>query len=283
MIARYLEHSAQRNLRPTYLLNLRHTLERAELELGVPLEQATEEELTDWYAALSVDVGSRRGVPVAPRGLLPVPRPGTAPRRRSHPRLARPRLRRHLPRPIADDRLEHALAVAPKPVRTYLVLAAYAGLRAAEVAALHRDDLMEHAAPPVLVVRDGAKGSKHRVVPLHPHVLHALAQIPERGYLFPHESGRGHVAPNTISKRANAFLHGVGIPDSFHALRHWFGTTLYRESRDLRLCQELLGHSDPKTTAGYAAFAPDRAAGIVAALPDLGEPPGEVRRLRVVR
>lgn len=49
-------------------------------------------------------------------------------------------------------------------------------------------------------------------------------------------------------------------------LRHRFATQLYRVSRDLRMVGECLGHADPRTTAGYAAYAQEKAAEMVAAL-----------------
>jgi integrase/recombinase XerC len=53
---------------------------------------------------------------------------------------------------------------------------------------------------------------------------------------------------------------------SAHQLRHRFGTRVYQASHDIRLTQAMLGHSDPKTTAIYAAFSPTSAVEIVTAL-----------------
>jgi len=39
---------------------------------------------------------------------------------------------------------------------------------------------------------------------------------------------------------------------SNHALRHTGATLAYRYTHDLRAVQGMLGHQDPKTTAGYA-------------------------------
>lgn len=51
-----------------------------------------------------------------------------------------------------------------------------------------------------------------------------------------------------------------------HSLRHWFGSSLYSRTRDLRMCQEMLGHSDPATTAAYCAFNPGDAVAAVTGL-----------------
>jgi site-specific recombinase XerD len=48
--------------------------------------------------------------------------------------------------------------------------------------------------------------------------------------------------------------HPIGTGESLHSLRHFFGTETYRESGDLRVCQELMGHDSPTTTAVYTAF-----------------------------
>lgn len=62
------------------------------------------------------------------------------------------------------------------------------------------------------------------------------------------------------------YLHGVGIEATMHQLRHWFATKTYRASKDIRVVQELLGHSSPTVTAVYAAFAPEDAVAAVRAL-----------------
>ena len=57
-----------------------------------------------------------------------------------------------------------------------------------------------------------------------------------------------------------------------HQLRHWFGTHTYRASLDLRMTQELLGHSSPNTTTIYAAWSPGAAVPIVQGLSAGGAP-----------
>jgi site-specific recombinase XerD len=52
----------------------------------------------------------------------------------------------------------------------------------------------------------------------------------------------------------------------YHQLRHRFGTAVYAETRDLLLTQRLMRHSNPSTTAGYAAVA-DSGTDVVASLP----------------
>lgn len=51
-----------------------------------------------------------------------------------------------------------------------------------------------------------------------------------------------------------------------HQLRHWFGTECYRACHDLRLVQEMMGHSSPTTTAIYTKLDMSEAAPVVTAL-----------------
>jgi integrase len=181
--------------------------------------------------------------------------------------LVSPRLPRRQPRPISEADLELALAAAPDRIAPWLELAAYAGFRAGEIARLTRRDVIDHEDPPLLVVQ--GKGGKERIVPMAPRVRDALRRhgMPSAGVVFPRFDGQpGHIRPNRISQLCSAHLHSLGIPASAHALRHRFLSAIYRETRDIRLTQELAGHSSPSTTAGYAAWSPERAAAAVLAL-----------------
>lgn len=171
--------------------------------------------------------------------------------------LALPRLRRGLPRPIGEHDLEIAIQTAPKRVRPWLVLAAYAGLRAMEIAALTRDAILDTADPPLILVE--GKGEKPRAVPLSPYVWTELLAygLPRRGHVFNRHDGQ--YGPNSaaiVSKRANEHLHLIGLPDTFHALRHRFATqTLKAAGGNLRIVQDLLGHASVTTTQVYTAYA----------------------------
>jgi len=68
--------------------------------------------------------------------------------------------------------------------------------------------------------------------------------------------------PVRLAKRFGDGLRDVGVTATPHQLRHWFGSALYTRTHDLRLVQEMLGHSSPATTAIYTAF--DRKAAGVA-------------------
>lgn len=169
-------------------------------------------------------------------------------------RMRRPRITQGLPRPILDDDLVEAIQQAPPDVRAMLLLGAYQGLRCQEIAGLQRDDVLDRQDPPVLIVAEG-KGGKQRVLPLHEDVIAALRvmPMPKTGYVFAGASGRAP-HPHEVSHRLNHFFDYLNIDATAHQLRHWFGTKVYAESQDLRVTQELLGHSSPTTTTVYVAY-----------------------------
>jgi site-specific recombinase XerD len=167
-------------------------------------------------------------------------------------RIARPKLRRTLPRPISDQDLVMALAMAPPQMRCWLVLAAYAGLRCAEIAALVRDDVLWSDE----LLRVTGKGGKDRLVPMHPVVVEALRAWPtprQNRPLFQRPAG-GAWPPALLSREGSVYLHSVGVDATLHQLRHWFATKALRASGNLRTVQGLLGHASPTTTAIYTAW-----------------------------
>lgn len=187
--------------------------------------------------------------------------------------LVRPKVGRGLPRPIGEHELAAATTAAAEPVRCWLTLAAYAGLRAGELARLDRGNVLDRARHPALLVH--GKGSKERWVPLNRTSLAALRAhgLPRRGPVFRDEHG-DPFGPRQVSQRCNRHLHRLGIEDTIHQCRHRFATETLAAGADLRVVQELLGHASPATTAIYTQVAPARAIEAVAALDGLvvGQP-----------
>jgi len=183
-------------------------------------------------------------------------------------RVVRPRVRRTLPRPMADHDLARALAEAPPQMRAILSLAAYGGLRCQELAGLDAEDVLEHKG--LLRVCEG-KGGHERMVPLHPEALAALhcMPVPKSGRLFTRPRGGGFTPP-TMSLAIRDYFAEVGIGATPHQLRHWFGTSIYEATHDLRVTQELLGHQSPTTTQIYCAFSPVDARAAVLAVGVVG-------------
>jgi len=176
-----------------------------------------------------------------------------------------PRRPKAVPHPISEADLERALRSLPAMVRLWLVLAAFAGLRAAEIAGLRREDVREDAGMPHLLVR--GKGGRERVVPLGPNPLAELLAfgLPARGRLFLRTDGRP-VTGKYVSQTCNRWLHRLGIRETIHKGRHRFATQVLDHGAHIRDLQELLGHETLAATAVYTRVLPRRAAGVVAAV-----------------
>lgn len=181
--------------------------------------------------------------------------------------MDRPRRPERTPRPIGDTQLGAALEQAAPDVRAVLALAAFCGLRAKEIGGIQREDILDHLGEPMLVV-SAPKGRRQRTVPLHPEAWQALVAHglpPSAGPVFVDAAGRQR-PPWKISHLANDHLAGCGIGATLHQLRHWYATNVYAASLDLRLTQELLGHSSPTTTAIYTKMTNPHATAIVGTL-----------------
>ena len=134
------------------------------------------------------------------------------------------------------------------------------GCRVSEVAGLRRVDLDLT----VGTARCVGKGNKERRVPLGSHAVLALKLYLERDRpalvalkretdaVFVSKSGRplSRIALWQIVKRY-ARTAGLHVDVSPHTLRHSFATHLLAGGADLRVVQELLGHSSIATTQVY--------------------------------
>lgn len=234
-------------------------LRAAEKIMGVPLHRATPTDIT----AL-IERGRRRGLADSTLYVYTghlrafygwANRQGVS-KRNPVVGAAVPRRPRYLPRPIADADLSLAVTTAEPRTRVILCLAGLAGLRAVEIARLRREDVLDHVDRPQLLIQ--GKGDKPRAVPLSTFLAAELHRygLPRRGPVIRRLDGkRAHVSPSLISSLANDHLHSLGIPDTLHSLRHYAATTLYAETKNIRLVQDILGHASPATTAVYADWA----------------------------
>ncbi len=187
--------------------------------------------------------------------------------------LERPRAPRSLPRPFTPAEVAAMLTAADARLRVMIAIAAFAGLRRAEVCALDWADMVLEGEFPTITVRAG-KGGHDRTVPAHPVLVGALrAWAPPAsgasvgGPVFPgvrHGAGRG-MSPATLHGQFSRLCRLLGIePAHFHRLRHFFGTVAAEVSGgDLPAVAALMGHASPATTAGYVALRPTRLAEIV--------------------
>jgi integrase/recombinase XerC len=150
-----------------------------------------------------------------------------------------------MPRPAPEWLVSRALVEAPPRVALMLALAAYAGLRAGEIARVHSSDVVDGR----LFVK--GKGGRTRVVPLAPQLVLALPT--SGGWVFPNGQG-SHLSPGHVSR-----LVSRALPEGWtaHTFRHRLATRAYAGTRDLLAVSALLGHSRPETTQRYVLLPDD--------------------------
>ena len=145
-------------------------------------------------------------------------------------------------RPAPEPAYLAALVGADRDLLLMLTLARHAGLRCAEIAGIHSENLDGD----LLYIR--GKGGRFRVVPIEKAEL-VTAIATADGYLFPSPEG-GHFTAGWVSKRMSRAL-GSGVTG--HQLRHAFATRSYEGNPDLLALGRVLGHSKPETTMRYVA------------------------------
>lgn len=180
--------------------------------------------------------------------------------------LLAPKVPLGIPHPISEKDLEVLLTCAPQPLRAWLVLAAYMGLRSGEIAQLRRQDVLDARQPPLLLVHKG-KGGKSRLLPL-PVVVTAELQPHLRGCTGAlWTTPKGHeVTGKHVSRLVCDLMRRLGLPWTLHSLRHRYATRLYQQTRDLLMVQAMLGHSSVATTQIYTQFDTESAATAMAEL-----------------
>lgn len=268
-----LERGRSAHTRRAYLADLRRLFEFVEeRSAGAGLEGLSLALLRSWLAAQSAGGAARTTLArrtsavktftawAVRRGLIPVD-PAV--------RLQVPKARRTLPAVLRQDQAEAAMAAAglgaqqgdPLALRDRLIVEMlYAtGIRVSELCGLDIDDIDTARR----VLRVLGKGNKQRTVPFGNPALAALNSWLSGGRpaLVTDESGPalllGPRGRRLDPRQARTVVHETvtavpGAPDiGPHGLRHSAATHLLEGGADLRVVQELLGHSTLATTQLY--------------------------------
>ncbi|MFM6971117.1 MAG: site-specific tyrosine recombinase XerD [Rhodoluna sp.] len=192
-----------------------------------------------------------------------------------------PKLQRNLPKAITVSEVEALLGasgptaeneteIAADPVRVrdraILELLYATGARVSEIITLDLDDIID----PTLVRLYG-KGSKERLVPvgsfaqraLEAYLVRTRPKLATAGKgtpaLFLNQRGN-RLTRQTVWQMISDAARVAEIPGEIspHTLRHSFATHLLEGGADVRVVQELLGHSSVATTQIYTLVTVDK-------------------------
>ncbi len=177
--------------------------------------------------------------------------------------LRPPRNKRHLPVYLEEEEADRLLGIDSSDDelklrdRAILELMYACGLRVSEVAALDVGNIRFADA----VVRVFGKGRKERMVPLGRVAAGVLKEYLERRSPAAAAAGdalflnarSGRLSARSLSTLVKKYGLSAGLqkPLTPHAVRHSFATHLLQNGADLRVIQELLGHSSLSTTQRY--------------------------------
>jgi tyrosine recombinase XerC len=179
-----------------------------------------------------------------------------------------PKTSKHLPNFLSVDdafnlvQTPEGIGLLPVRDRAILELLYSSGLRVSEIAGLNIDDLNTREG----MVKAKGKGKKERIVPVGNKAMDSLKSylIERKLYkkkklisdsdnaLFLNRNGE-RLTDRQIRRIVVKYARAIGIDGQIgpHTLRHTFATHLLFGGADLRVIQELLGHSSLSTTQKY--------------------------------
>ena len=175
-----------------------------------------------------------------------------------------PKLGIHLPTYLTIDEVNKLLDIEVTDAfssrnKAILELMYATGLRISEVISLEFKNIDYDEC----IIRVMGKGSKERIVPVNDYAIRYLKEYidnyrPElvkneiNNYIFLNNHGRMLTRQGIFKMIKNyAALKNIKKTIGPHTLRHTFATHLLENGADLRVIQELLGHSDISTTQIY--------------------------------
>ncbi len=182
-----------------------------------------------------------------------------------------PRMDKHLPHPTQLELIEKVIQAAGSREsgrtqwirlrdQAILTLLYGAGLRIGE--ALGLNSYVFENSPETLIIN--GKGNRQRMVPILPIILERISKYkntcpypagPETP-LFLGARGK-RLSPGVVQKLVRGLRQELQLGDNLtpHGLRHSFATHLLSNGGNLRIIQELLGHSSLSTTQQYTSVA----------------------------
>ncbi|RJQ16961.1 integrase [Candidatus Woesearchaeota archaeon] len=180
-----------------------------------------------------------------------------------------PKIARKLPSILSKEEVKQLIESTPTLKSKLMIKLLYSsGLRVSELLQLKKKDVeMDNK---LAWVRRG-KGGKDRMAILSDAVITDLRPYLSKitDYVFPGKTGT--LSPRNVQKIIQKSARKAGIQKkvSPHTLRHSFATHLLEKGTDIRMIQELLGHSNLQTTQLYTQISNDQKKKIKSPLDDL--------------
>lgn len=180
--------------------------------------------------------------------------------------LEQPKVPQKLPKVMTVEEINNLLNQNLNKLQRVIVELLYGcGLRVSELVNLKTNDYDLKGK----FLECTGKGSKDRIVPLGKKAVEAIKNyLPERDYLLQkYNINTKQLLINEKGHKVNrqevyTYIHELGKKlhksISPHTLRHTFATHLLENGADLRVVQELLGHSNVSTTQLYTHISKKR-------------------------
>ena len=168
--------------------------------------------------------------------------------------LPYPRKEEKIPNVLSSDEIKR-LIQKPKNMKHQLIICLFynCGLRMSELLYLKPDNIDRSR---MEVCIKNAKGNKARNIPIEQNAIDLLDKYLEQfkpiKYVFNGQFG-GLYTESSINQLLKYWAKKAGITKkiSAHTLRHSYATHLHESGIELAVIQELLGHSNIKTTDIY--------------------------------
>lgn len=190
-------------------------------------------------------------------------------------RLPKQRVPRREANPVSTAELQELLLSSiHQRTRLYVLLYAYQGMRAAEIAAVSSRSI-DWQRQRILTLN--AKGDVLVWRPLHPIVWDELQYHRRDGHLFPGVSD-GHVRPASVSTVLARALRRAGIEGHRpHQLRAWFATQQLEAGVSGPVAQANMRHADASSMKYYYLPSEDAMRAAIELLPRVHVPRGGKR------
>lgn len=173
--------------------------------------------------------------------------------------MSSPRVSRQIPTVLTQAEVEAMINQCLDDRECAIIEMLYStGIRTSELCQLNMVDLSKDGC-----LRVNGKGGKCRIIPVGSKAIKALTDYIYRqkkdGYLKNQTSDamflgiRKRISRETVYRTVKDLARRAGVTKtvSIHTMRHTFATHMVDNSCDLRVLQELMGHSSISTTGQY--------------------------------